>query len=163
MLLHFAEAWKPITTDAWVLFTVSEGLTLEFTRRPPLSRVPRELVSGHAQFPEAIDGLLAKQAVERVQDPSSPGFYRRLFLVQKKNGKWRPVIDLKDLTLFLSKPTFKMETTALIKSSFQPGHWGVSLDLSDAFFHVPIHPNTGNTFALPSKARFSSSGQCLSG
>ena len=89
-------------------------------------------------------------------------FLQTSFLSTKEKRQMETSDRPKDLTLFLSKPTFKMETTALIKSSFQPGHWGVSLDLSDAFFHVPIHPNTGNTFALPSKARFSSSGQCLS-
>ena len=34
-----------------------------------------------------------------------------------------------------------METPASIRASIQPLHWGVSLDLSDAYFHVPIHPS----------------------
>ena len=34
-----------------------------------------------------------------------------------------------------------METPAFIRNSIRPMHWGVSLDLEDAFFHVPIHPN----------------------
>ena len=79
--------------------------------------------------------------MERVQDPQSPGFYSRLFLVQKKSGSWRPVIDLKVFNTFLLKTTFKMETPAFIRNSIRPMHWGVSLDLEDAYFHVPIHPN----------------------
>ena len=79
--------------------------------------------------------------MERVQDPHSPGFYSLLFLVQGNSGSWRPVIDLKVFNTFLLKPTFKMETLALIRNSIRPMHWGVSLDLEDAFFHVPIHPN----------------------
>jgi hypothetical protein len=36
-----------------------------------------------------------KGAIERVQDPfQSPDFYSRLFLVPKKTGGMRPVIDL---------------------------------------------------------------------
>ena len=34
-----------------------------------------------------------------------------------------------------------METPVFIRNSIRPMHWGVSLDLEDAFFHVPIHPN----------------------
>ncbi|KAH3737499.1 hypothetical protein DPMN_044092 [Dreissena polymorpha] len=34
-----------------------------------------------------------------------------------------------------------METPTVIRRSIKPMHWGVSLDLEDAFFHVPIHPN----------------------
>ena len=59
----------------------------------------------------------------------------------KKSDSWRPVIDLKVFNTFLLKPTFKMETSAFIRNSIRPMHWGVSLDLEDAFFHVPIHPN----------------------
>jgi len=140
-LLHFANRWLQITSDAWVHSLVTKGLTFHFKKRPPLSRVPIDLVSPHPQLPDSILGLLEKQAVERVQDPCSPGFYSRLFLVQKKSGSWRPVIDLKVLNTFLVKPTFKMETPAFIRRSIKPMQWGVSLDLEDAFFHVPIHPN----------------------
>ena len=148
MLLYYPEyienthipptkAYRKLT----VLSLVSRGLTFQFERRPPLSRVPIELVSPHQNIPDSIHGLLEKQAVERVQDPHSPGFYSRLFLVQKMSRSWRPVIDLKVFNTFLLKPTFKMETPAFIRNSIRPMHWGVSLDLEDAFFHVPIHPN----------------------
>ena len=131
-LLHFKQRWLQITSDAWVLSLVSRGLTFQFERRPPLSRVPIELVSPHQNIPDSIRGLLEKQAVERVQDPHSPCFYSRLFLVQKKSGSWRPVIDLKVFNTFLLKPTFKMETPAFIRNSIRPMHWGVSLDLEEA-------------------------------
>jgi len=140
-LFHFSNRWLQITSDAWVHSLVTKGLTFQFEKRPPLSRVPIELVSRHPHIPESILGLLEKQAVERVQDPYSPGFYSRLFLVQKKNGSWRPVIDLKVFNMYLLKPTFKMETPSFIRESIKPLHWGVSLDLEDAYFHVPIHPN----------------------
>ena len=90
-------------------------------------------------------------------------FLQTSFLSTKKNGKWRPVIDLKALTLFLSKPTFKMETTALIKSSSSQDIGAFHWTCQTRSFMYQYTPITGNTFALPSKARFSSSGQCLSG
>ncbi|KAH3891079.1 hypothetical protein DPMN_015168 [Dreissena polymorpha] len=98
---------------------VTKGLTFQFEKRPSLSHVPIELVSQHPHIPQSILGLLEKQAVERVQDPYSPGFYSRLFLVQNKNGSWRPVIDLKVLNMYLLKPTFKMETFSFIRISIK--------------------------------------------
>lgn len=45
-----------------------------------------------------IETMLQKQAIEQVPDfKSSPGFYSRLFVVAKPNGKWRPIIDLSTL------------------------------------------------------------------
>jgi hypothetical protein len=50
---------------------------------------------------EEVHILLQKGAVELVNPPLTPGFYSRLFLVPKKNGKMRPVIDLSVLNQHL--------------------------------------------------------------
>ena len=91
---------------------------------------------------EEIDALLTKRAVEPVREVSSPGFYSRLFLVKKKNGKMRPVIDLSSLNKFLIKEKFKMETLSSIKALVRQGDWGASIDLQDAYLHIPIHPSS---------------------
>jgi len=36
-------------------------------------------------------------------------------------------------------PTFRMETAESIRASILQGDWTVSIDLSDTYFHVPIH------------------------
>ena len=33
-----------------------------------------------------------------------------------------------------------MDTLEDIRSLLRPGDWAVSIDLKDAYFHVPIHP-----------------------
>ena len=71
-----------------------------------------------------------------------PGFYNRLFLVPKPNGKWRPILDLSRLNLFLNTGTFKMETPETIRLSLKAGEWVTSLDFSDAYFHIPIAPRS---------------------
>ena len=38
------------------------------------------------------------------------------------------------------KETFEMETAENIRDSLQQGEWVTSLDLTDAYFHIPIHP-----------------------
>ena len=75
-----------------------------FSRRPPLSDQPLPMPSyslssirGRA-LEEFID-LLHKGAIERA--PQTPGFYCRLFVVQKDSGSWRPIIDLSALNTFI--------------------------------------------------------------
>ena len=72
----------------------------------------------------------------------SLGFYSRLFLVPKPHLRWRPVIDLSRLNTFLLVERFKMETPESIRASLIPGEWVSSIDLSDAYLHIPIHPNS---------------------
>ena len=54
----------------------------------------------------------------------------------------RPVIDLSSFNQFLSVPKFKMETPESIRSSLRKGEWVTSIDLTDAYLHVPIHPQS---------------------
>ena len=46
--------------------------------------------------------------------------------------------------MHLSVPTFKMETAEVIRNSICKGEWVVSLDLTDAYFHIPIHQKSQN-------------------
>ena len=84
--------------------------------------------------------LLDKGAIEELDPRSlSPGFYSRLFLVPKTDGSHRPVFDLKSLNQFVHKEKFKMTTPRTVTNAMHKGDWAVSIDLKDAYFHVPIH------------------------
>ena len=80
--------------------------------------------------------------MERVENVNSLKFYRRLFLEPKPHQRWRPVIDLSRLNTFLLVERFKMETPESIRASLIPGEWVSLIDLSDAYLHIPIHPNS---------------------
>ncbi|CAG2235415.1 unnamed protein product [Mytilus edulis] len=143
-LTHFLKKWISITSDCWVLSVIRGGLTLQFKEQPPLSPVPIPL--SNTQDPQKflllsteVETLLTKRAVEEVPVSSiDPGFYSRLFLVSKKTGGMRPVIDLSILNSYMIIPHFKMETNRSIRASILPGMWTTSLDLTDAYFHVPV-------------------------
>ena len=77
-----------------------------------------------------------------MENVKSLGFYSRLFLVPKPHHRWRPVIDLSRLNTFLHVEKFKMETPESIRTSLIPGEWVSLIDLSDAYLHIPIHPNS---------------------
>ena len=74
--------------------------------------------------------------------PDSPGFYSNVFLVRKASGGWRPVIDLKNLNAHIHAPHFHMFTTSSVLSSVVKGDYAFKIDLQDAYFHVPIHPDS---------------------
>ena len=146
-LALFLDQWGEITTDSWVLSIIRGGLDLQFKRRPPLSVTPIPFsVPSDPQrvllLDTEVSTLLQKAAIELVP-PSAldPGFYSRIFLVPKKTGGMRPVIDLSVLNTFLVVPHFKMETNRSIRASILPGMWTTSLDLADAYFHCPIAPS----------------------
>ncbi|VDH98339.1 Hypothetical predicted protein [Mytilus galloprovincialis] len=112
--------------------------------QPPLSPVPIPL--SNTQDPQKflllsteVETLSTKRAVEEVPVSSiDPGFYSRLFLVSKKTGGMIPVIDLSILNSYMIIPNFKMETNRSIRASILPSMWTTSLDLTDAYFHVPV-------------------------
>ena len=83
-----------------------------------------------------------KERNRKGENVKSLGFYSRLFLVPKPHQRWRLVIDLSRLNTFLLVERFKMETPESIRASLIPGEWVSSIDLSDAYLHIPIHPNS---------------------
>ena len=129
--------------DAWVVEVLWVGYRIPFDCQPPLSERPLSLP---AYSPQSIKGvaltqelqhLIQKGAVEPA--PQSPGFYSRLFLIQKASGSWRPIIDQSALNDYVTSSHFHMETPQSVLRSIRPGDWMVSLDLQEAYLQVPVH------------------------
>ena len=148
-LLHNLDVWRKITSDPWVLETVS-GYHLEFNalpvqlvlpRPPPFSEREKQLID------EEFTKLLTKGAIRKVT--SCPyEFISNIFLVPKKTGDLHPVINLKPLNQFVQRIHFKMENIQMVMNFVSPGDYMVSLDLKDAYFSVPIFSTTLQIFAF---------------
>ena len=145
-LTHFQEIWSSLGNSRLITNIVKSGYHLPFRSMPPLSKVPL-ITSGYSD-PEKRSALRAeilklvqKGAIEPVRDQSSPGYYSRLFLVRKSNGDWRPVIDLSSLNKHLDIQHFRMETPESIRAALRKGEWAASIDLSDAYLHIPVSKN----------------------
>ena len=140
-LTYFVEQWKEFTDNKWVLSIVQKGFRILFQAKPPLSSVPFKMSqSSSPLFREEIEVFLKKRAVERAQNLGTPGFYSRIFFVPKKNGQLRLIIDLSLPNRYTKKQLFKMETVKSIRKSMANNDWAVSIDLTDAYLHIPIHP-----------------------
>ena len=146
--LHsFRRDWQTNKCSSNVLNIITNGYVLPFHSKPNLVRFPLILSEYKARQKDqalatCIQSLLLKNAIERVENVKSLGFYSHLFLVPKPHQRWRPVIDLSRLNTFLHVEKFKMETPESIRTSRIPGEWVSSIDLSDAYLHNPIHPNS---------------------
>ena len=100
--------WRQLTGDPEVTQYV-QGFCLEFSREPVQWRkpLPRQMSSElTAVVTKEVQALQEKGALEEVP-PGSPGFLSPLFVVPKKNGKMRPVADLRELNQFVqySRPS----------------------------------------------------------
>ena len=146
-LRSFRRDWQTNKCSPNVLNIITNGHVLPFLSKPNLVRFPLILSEYKARQKDqalatCIQSLLSKNAIERMENVKSLGFYSRLFLVPKPHQRWRPVIDLSRLYTFLHVEKFKMETPESIRTSLIPGEWVSSIDLSDAYLHIPIHPNS---------------------
>lgn len=83
--------------------------------------------------------MLRKGAIELVPKRlRGSGVYSRYFLVKKKTGGWRPILDLRRLNKFIKAQKFRMVTLQHVLGQLEEGDFLSSLDLGDAYFHIPI-------------------------
>jgi len=160
-LRHFADFWVHWCPQGFPVPNIMRyGVKLDFKHLPPRRRrhptLSRFLVTPRKRsspLGRSEHFFLQKEAVQIIEDPRTPGYYSHIFLVPKKNGSWRLVIDLSRLNKFLVVPDFKMETTRSVATAIQPGDWAVSLGLMDAYFHIPIHLTTNTSSVFTSRVK----------
>src|SRR4029434_7870672 len=70
---------------------------------------------------------------------SNAGFYSRYFLVPKRDGNYRPILDLRVLNKALMPLRIRMLTPRRLVQFIRPNDWFIMNDLKDAYFHIPIH------------------------
>lgn len=138
-------SWEKVISDQWVLSTITHGYRLQFRRRPPpFSRVRMTIVKDPLLEPvlrEEVQALLQKGAITKVPfNAQQTGFYSTYFIIPKKEGGHRPILDLRHLNQYLKILPFKMIHTKMVMQAIRAGEWFTSLDLKDAYFHVPICP-----------------------
>ena len=139
---YFLPNWKVLTQDQWVLQTVA-GYQLELTTTPYQVHVPQQIkcsLESKAQITTEVLELLAKGAIVETQ-LTQQNFVSQIFLVEKKDGGQRPVINLKGLNHFVKTEHFKMEGLHLLQDLLQPQDWMIKMDLKDAYLQIPIHPD----------------------
>ena len=86
---------------------------------------------------EELKEMLLKRAIQSVS-PFKNQYLSNLFLVSKRDGGNRPVINLKHLNNFIPYQHFKKEGLNLLQNMLQKRDYMCKLDLKDAHFCVPL-------------------------
>ncbi|KAL0172228.1 hypothetical protein M9458_032539, partial [Cirrhinus mrigala] len=145
-LVDHLAAWKLLpNVSAWVLRTVERGYRIQFGAPPPPFSGVCPMLVGPEQglvMEQEVISLLRKEAIEVVPPhETESGFYSRYFIVPKKDGGLRPILDLRLLNRSVMRLKFKMLTISQVVSQIRSEDWFVTIDLKDAYFHVSILPH----------------------
>lgn len=117
------------------------GYKIEFDSTPFQEKIPTPIKFNDIEvdlIQKEVSELLQKGAIKEVSHENGE-FISNVFLVKKKNGKFRPVINLKNLNEFVTYHHFKQENLSLILKGIQMGSFFTSIDLTDAYLTVPVH------------------------
>ncbi|XP_039511917.1 NLR family CARD domain-containing protein 3-like [Pimephales promelas] len=137
--------WEATTSDPWVIATLTQGYKLQFRRRPPAFKGVRMTVvsdpNSSLALKREVAQLLEKGAIEPVDwSERLGGFFSIYFIIPKKDGGVRPILDLRSLNKFLKILPFRMLRITDVLQAVKQQHWFTTVDLKDAYFHVPIAP-----------------------
>ena len=132
----FQKAWEDAPASTQTI--IKRGFHWEWISNPPALTTPK-LVAGAPDLGEEISKLLQKEAIYQV--PLQSCFSANLFSVPKASGGSRPIIDLSHLNKFIKAPHFSMTNHNTLQKLITEAVWVVSLDLQDAYLHVPIRKN----------------------
>uniref|UniRef100_A0A7S0Z4Q6 Reverse transcriptase domain-containing protein n=1 Tax=Hemiselmis tepida TaxID=464990 RepID=A0A7S0Z4Q6_9CRYP len=135
-LAHNIQWWRDAGACRRVLRNISHGVKLEFQRRPqpfaprniPVPDKWRDWV--HAELDRAT-------ALGTYETATCFDFIAPAFIIEQRN-KLRLVIDFTSINACCVDLSCRYEGLRDIKHIMQPNDWMLSLDLTDAYWHVPI-------------------------
>ena len=140
-LVHFLSVWYNITSDPSVLNIVS-GMSIDLIDLPSQERLPHIIHSNSEQTDSAnaqISVLLEKRAIIETSLGEPGEFVSNVFLVPKKDGGYRMILNLKRFNHFVEYHHFKMETLSCILQLVQPFCYMATFDLTDAYLTIAIN------------------------
>jgi hypothetical protein len=139
-LQHFTHQWA--ASDKFLGSVTQDGVGINWLDGPP----PFSAAKSSTFSPEErvlvddeVKDLLEKAAILEIPE-SQARLICSMFLVAKKGGGQRPVLNLKPLNRHTMPKHFKLEGIPVVRDSLRPDDWMCTVDLTDAFFHIPLKP-----------------------
>lgn len=135
-----AARWDQVLgVGSWATRLVRRGLHLPLRSRPTPVRCRREVSDPEQRrvLEAAVAEMLRVGAV-RTTVPRRDSVESLLFCVPKAGGGWRPCLDLRPLNQHVEAPRFSLEGLRALRAMALPGDFGVTVDLRNAYWHVPL-------------------------
>lgn len=132
-----AAVWDMVTDNVWVKQMV-RGVKLELTNIPVQSKIPISRDKGEENLlTNKVNDMLTQGVIE----PATEGgrtFVSHLFLRPKKDGDFRPILNLSKLNEAIVYRHFKMEQLSTVMQLVHRGAWLASIDISQAYHSLEI-------------------------
>ena len=139
----FSHEWSKITSDPDILSMV-QGDHINFEGKIPVQHTspPNTLpLSQSEKIEEAINCLKTKKVIS-LCNAEPREFISPIFTLNKKDGNIRLILNLKKLNDSVEYHHFKMDNIYTVLKLVSRDCWMSSLDLKDAYYIVPIHPES---------------------
>ena len=137
----FKNNWFKITYDTFIRNTIC-GYKVEMEDMPIQMVIPKPInftVEEQTKIDKEINRFLEHEIIEKVNESTENEYISNIFFRPKKEGKIRIILNLKNLNKnYLEKIHFKMETLQSAIDSMRKNCWFGSVDLSEAFYSIPV-------------------------
>ena len=136
-------AWAVIGAPRAVLSWLAYGYRLNFLATPPsvgFSNAP-----GADEYGFFLDEEIPKRVAAgqfAVVPRGTARVINPLNVVPKGSGGYRMILDARFINAFLPDIYFRVENLSAVPTVIPREHWLFTTDLADAYYHVPIHPES---------------------
>lgn len=134
-------AWESITNDKFILNTI-QGYKIPFIAIPNQDpkNYPRKSFSASDTLliEKELLHLTTINAIKKCK-PEPGQFLSDIFLVPKKDGSMRFILNLKNLNKYVYTEHFKMEDIRTATKLVTEGCYMTNIDLKEAYLLLPIH------------------------
>lgn len=139
-LKYKLQVWEALGAPKSVISILS-GYRIPFICTPPLKTFNRDICDRLSfkvtdDVASEVTKMIKCGAIEICKSPS--GFLSPMFLRKKLDGSNRPIFNLKLLNEYLNPPKFRLINHQKIPLFLNNADYMVKIDLSQAYFHVPI-------------------------
>ena len=140
----FQKNWAILSKDPEIRRIVS-GWEIPFIEIPIQTSPPPNLFHSpqeKKQIATEIESMLKKGAIQRAPLGERDQVISNIFTRPKKEGKFRTIINLKKINHHIPFVHFQMDRLMDLRSLLKKGDLMVKVDLSDAYWSIPIHKNS---------------------
>ena len=144
---HFMHEWTKYNSDPFILSCVN-GCKLFFLTQPSRDKLPhpiklckkQQLALSNMLCEFVADGIIKKCEREK-EDFVSTVFLREKRTFTDTSKKYRMILNVKQLNIYVEYVHFKMDTLDSCLNLMDPDCYMASIDLENAYHSVPIHPD----------------------
>lgn len=141
---HFKQEWRLLGAPESML----EGMTAEWKKDTSWTQaaekgklMPRQTFWPHEEhINQCVQEMLDSRCVKRIQAQDARWIHP-IHVVPKPGGKVRFILDCSKMNDLISDRKFKQENLRNVELLTTHKDYATSIDLTSAFFHIPVHPS----------------------